>query len=494
MSLPSSALRQFLKQSSSLADVDQPLQRVVVLGNEAGDLDSVAASIALSFLLATSTDATTPPVFSGICASRSGVFPVLNFQREDISLRKDVLYVLAEAGIDVSYVVFIDDVPLQPLADKNLLQLLLVDHNVLCPSQVFAASHVIGCIDHHADAQPQPSPQRCIRTVGSCCSIIADLFSQHPQLGCVAFLLATAITIDTKDLKSPVTTDADRSAMRCLRAHLDSFDDARAGEICRMLQQLRLDVSGLTVAQLFLKDLKQFSLPCGVTITFSSLSAPISALKTLDNSWTGATLDLILARGWHLLVALASVDPASGLRSLVIFARDDAAAALVHHPLPALHSAQPPIIRRPSACSSHALALFQVRSAIETTNEIKMEIPGVTLPATSGLRWAIRILLLGDAAVSRKLLSPVRARFSSLVVCDECRVQRLMRSPTRAALPVFLADAALNLRILVYMSLGIHSRLAGAGTTPSALHCACLGRGVNVPHRSRQCCSRFTAC
>jgi inorganic pyrophosphatase/exopolyphosphatase len=329
MSSSSSALRQFLKQSAGLADVEQPLQRIVVLGNEAGDLDSVAASIALSFLLATSNDATIPPVFAGMCAAGVGVFPVLNFQREDLALRKDVLHVLSEAEIDVSYAVCIDDVSLRQLADKRLLQLLLVDHNVLCPSQAFAASHVIGCVDHHTDSLQEPSPQRCIRTVGSCCSIIVDLFSQHPQLNCVAFLLAAAITIDTKDLKAPVTTDADRCAMRCLRTHLDSFDDACAGELCQKLQHLRQDLSGLTVAQLFLKDMKQFMLPCGVTVTFSSLSAPISALRSLDASWTSSVLDLILARSWHLLVALTSVDPASGLRSVAVFARDDAAAALV---------------------------------------------------------------------------------------------------------------------------------------------------------------------
>jgi inorganic pyrophosphatase/exopolyphosphatase len=332
MSASSSALRQFLKQSSALAEAGEQVQRVVVLGNEAGDLDSVAASIALSFLLATSNESTTPPFFSGMCASRASIFPVLNFLREDMSLRKDVSHVLLDSGIDPSYVVCIDDVSLQRLVENRALQLILVDHNVLCPSQAFAASHVIGCVDHHSDSLKEPSPQRCIRTVGSCCSLIAEMFSQHPQLGCVAFLLASAITIDTKDLKSPVTTDVDRSAMSLLRAHLGAFDDARSSELCRTLQHLRQDASVLTVAQLFLKDMKQFPLPCGITITFSSLCVPLSALGALDKSWSSSTLDLILARSWHVLVALSSVDPASGLRSVAIFARDDAAAALVPAP------------------------------------------------------------------------------------------------------------------------------------------------------------------
>ena len=50
---------------------------------------------------------------------------------------------------------------------------------------------------------------------------------------------------------------------------------------------------------------------------------------------------------------------------------------------------------------------LQMRAAIESAYEIKLEIPGVTLPAASGLRWAVRILLLSDPAASRKLLSPV---------------------------------------------------------------------------------------
>lgn len=325
----STALRQFLKAASSLASGEQPQQRVVVLGNEAGDLDSVAASIALSFLLASSNDSLVPHMFAGITVPSNSVLPVLNFRREDIALRKDVSYVLKEAGIDFSYVVCIDDIPLEQFARKRLLHLLLVDHNVPCPSQAYAAAHVIACVDHHADLLQEASPQRCIRSVGSCCSIVADLFAQHPQLGCVAFLLAAAITIDTKNLTSPVTTDADLSAMRYLRAHLDWFDDARSGEMFLHLQRLRQDVSGLTVSQLFLKDMKQFSLPCGVTITFSSLPVPITTLGALDRSWTSSVLDLILTRGWHALLALGSVDPASGLRSVAILSRDDAAAARV---------------------------------------------------------------------------------------------------------------------------------------------------------------------
>jgi inorganic pyrophosphatase/exopolyphosphatase len=213
----------------------------------------------------------------------------------------------------------IDDIPLEQLASKQQLQLLLVDHNVLCPSQSYLAAHVIGCVDHHADCMEHSSPQRCIRSTGSCCSIITDLYSQNPLLGHVAFLLATAITIDTKNLTAPVTTDADRSAMRCLRTHLNSFDDARAIEVCLKIQQLRQDVCGLTVSQLFLKDMKQFLLPCGVTVSFSSLPVPISVLGALDRSWTSSVLDL----------SLGAIDPACGLRSVAILARNDAATALV---------------------------------------------------------------------------------------------------------------------------------------------------------------------
>ena len=358
-----SALQQFLRQASCLkadAEQQQQQQRVVVLGNEAGDLDSVAASIALSFLLAASNDATAPSMFAGTCTSSLSVAPVLNFKREDMALRKDVSFVLSKAGIDVSYVLFIDDLPLQQLADKRLLQLVLVDHNELCPAQSFAAPHVIACIDHHADVQQDASPRRCIRTVGSCCSIIVDLFSQQPSLlSAVAFLLAAAITVDTKNLTSPVTTDSDRSAMRFLRPLLDAFDDAAACDLFANVQGLRLDVSGLTVPQLFLKDMKQFLLPCGVTITFSSLPVPISKLSIIEKSWTSSVLDLILARGWHVLVALGSVDASSGLRSVAILARNDAAAALVLSPFPHPHFLllTPHASPVPSAALSHRNAI-----------------------------------------------------------------------------------------------------------------------------------------
>ena len=59
---------------------------------------------------------------------------------------------------------------------------------------------------------------------------------------------------------------------------------------------------------------------------------------------------------------------------------------------------------------------LQLRSAIETQYEVKIDIPGVTLPAASGERWAVRILLLSDPAASRKLLSPVRNPLIMIIV------------------------------------------------------------------------------
>jgi hypothetical protein len=53
-----------------------------------------------------------------------------------------------------------------------------------------------------------------------------------------------------------------------------------------------------------------------------------------------------------------------------------------------------------------------------------MEVPGVTLAATCGLRWAVRIVMLSDPAVSRKLLSPVSA--SVALTINACRNTALL--------------------------------------------------------------------
>jgi hypothetical protein len=90
---------------------------------------------------------------------------------------------------------------------------------------------------------------------------------------------------------------------------------------------------------------------------------PISKLSVIEKSWTSSVLDLILARGWHVLVALGSVDASSGLRSVAILARNDAAAALVLSPFPHPHF----LLLTPHASSITSAALSH-RNAIRGQN------------------------------------------------------------------------------------------------------------------------------
>ncbi|XP_049850798.1 exopolyphosphatase PRUNE1-like [Schistocerca gregaria] len=76
----------------------------VVLGNEACDLDSAVSSIALAYLYHYAyLNALDEFEFE------VDVVPLLNINREDLELRKDLVLLFQKVGIDFRYLTFLDD-------------------------------------------------------------------------------------------------------------------------------------------------------------------------------------------------------------------------------------------------------------------------------------------------------------------------------------------------------------------------------------------------
>ncbi|KAG6818986.1 hypothetical protein H0H93_016606 [Arthromyces matolae] len=172
---------------------------VVVMGNEAGDLDSVASSIAYAWFRSKEYN--------------EKAIPLLQLNRSDLDLRAENTYALSLAGITQpkEQLLFLDDIPSFSLTNPTTpfpsCTFSLVDHNTLGSAYTFnnPAANVNAVLDHHADEghHLNASP-RIISSCGSCTSHVASLFFSLPEAefpATLATLLLTGILIDTNGLK-----------------------------------------------------------------------------------------------------------------------------------------------------------------------------------------------------------------------------------------------------------------------------------------------------
>ncbi|GAA5959254.1 hypothetical protein JCM3765_005122 [Sporobolomyces pararoseus] len=167
----------------------QSKQWTIVMGNEAGDLDSLASSIGYSYF-----------------ASSSLFIPLQLTPRTDLYLRPENLESLSQSKISLSSLLTIDDLEgKQAQLESNYV---LVDHNSLLPSFRSSSSQeedrVVSIIDHHVDERQHLSASpRLINLVGSCSSLITTHFfqQQQPELEPpkeLADLLIKTVLIDTR--------------------------------------------------------------------------------------------------------------------------------------------------------------------------------------------------------------------------------------------------------------------------------------------------------
>jgi exopolyphosphatase len=161
------------------------------MGNEAGDLDTVASSLAFAWIQAETRKIPT--------------IPLIQTERSDIGLRAENVYALSLAGLqhDVPELLCIDDLLWTGAFPSNTFA--LVDHNRLLPQ--YSAGNpdvkVVAVVDHHEDEglYKDSAETRIIAPAGSCASHVAHLC--HPPLPSgLASLLLSAILIDTQGLKA----------------------------------------------------------------------------------------------------------------------------------------------------------------------------------------------------------------------------------------------------------------------------------------------------
>ncbi|KAF8273548.1 hypothetical protein EI94DRAFT_1715258 [Lactarius quietus] len=231
----------------------------ISMGNEAGDLDSLASAVAYAWY---ATHHLGQPTV-----------PLLQTPRADISLRAENLYALDFSGVDSSNLLTGDELPTNSApAEKSAL----LDHNTL--ARRFAAYErvrVVAIIDHHDDEKHHldASPRIIEVPTGSCSSLVARLIKKEWPGGmscAVARLLLSAILIDTGGLKAGGKAEvADREVGPFLleRAELTGasvnniIDTQRVEEVkalTKMLEAKKDSVDHLAPRDLLRRDYKEY--------------------------------------------------------------------------------------------------------------------------------------------------------------------------------------------------------------------------------------------
>lgn len=199
-------LSQYLREKKAQFFKDDGKGWTIVVGNEAGDLDTIASSIGLAWYYHSQAD--------------ENAIALLPTARTDFALREENTYALALAGITSPW----DELlcPEDLSTNTRFTSYALVDHNTLQDRHSSPDARVIAVVDHHEDEgkyRDTASP-RVIQPAGSCASLVTGLLMSRfvqgngvdvpPQL---ASILSSAIAIDTHGLrKDGKALDVDRDA------------------------------------------------------------------------------------------------------------------------------------------------------------------------------------------------------------------------------------------------------------------------------------------
>lgn len=271
----------------------------LVLGNQSADLDSIASAIVLAYF---------------DCNNRFSI-PLINIPREELFLRKDVLHIFANLGIDPDFLLFRED--LEALARNKNLSITLVDHNELAPGQEYLAKFVQRIVDHRRDTQVEYPmlDKKIIKRNASNATIVAQILKEEdfltPQ---VAYLLLAAIILDSKNLTNEfVVTQEDIAMANLLKEKAEFY---HTDSLFQMLFQLRHDVHGLTPNLLLRKDFKLFN-EGRLLYGISSMPLEINWSSSDLSEWYESVVEFVEQEKIHLLFIIGYKDMR---RTLIVYA------------------------------------------------------------------------------------------------------------------------------------------------------------------------------
>lgn len=304
--------------------------RTVVVGNRAGDLDSIASALAVAHLT------------SGVA--------VAQFARRDLALRRDASKALdfLAAG---DALVFADELDADVAERRRVDELWLTDHNCVDASFPLAGA-VVGIVDHHADegAHASAGDRDVDAAAGSCSSLVAErLVKAGSASSSLGALLLFAIVLDCRgfDAKFQGTkfSPRDVAAAHALLDALGGLEEtvarsegglrarllpatcrlggaATVAKLSGILSAARFDVAGLTSRQLLALDYKHATvdgLRVGAANIFLTL-VEFAAQAGGEAALSDALRDFAENEEVDVLFAMTKHDATAGGRALVYYA------------------------------------------------------------------------------------------------------------------------------------------------------------------------------
>lgn len=261
----------------------------LILGNQSGDIDSIGCTLALAL------------------AKGESYLPILNFSSQEMELRKDALFLFDRLSINIKDLLFEDTLSSFLLdAKKGKLNVILVDHNRLAPSQEAWKQYVDQIIDHHVDEKIKYprliKSKKLIDKVGSCASLLTEIIAHEAFISKkIACLLLAPILLDTSNL-----SNLSKMTLRDSEAAL--FLKNRAGDLYSEnfydeLLKKRRDVTLLSPKSLLKKDLKIYQ---EGDFTYGIASFPEGVLWNEENvaEWHPALTEFLLEKDLKFLLVL----------------------------------------------------------------------------------------------------------------------------------------------------------------------------------------------
>lgn len=301
------ALNAFLRASrAALADPNASV--ALVMGNEAADLDSMACAVSFAYAAANG---------SGVGVGSVSFVAVIAVPREDFALRTDAAWLFRDVGVDVSALVFADEVDPRALRDAGRLKgVTLVDHNRAAAAYESVVDLVDVVVDHHEDEGKYPSTaSTTIAPVGSCATLVTEAmdgsFRRSGALngeGPLARLLAGAVALDTQNLDFAASraTERDAAALARLAPLAGLSADADVLAFYETLKRRRFDQAGLSPRDLLRRDYKQWNMG-GWIVGVASFGVPLAKMGDPDD--VAAACDAFASeRGLDILALMSAFD------------------------------------------------------------------------------------------------------------------------------------------------------------------------------------------
>ncbi|WWC92878.1 uncharacterized protein L201_007840 [Kwoniella dendrophila CBS 6074] len=298
----------------------------IVMGNEAGDLDSIASSISYSYL---------STVIGSKTVNKKSI-PLILTPFNLMKLRPENILALNLASITdlKNTLLYPEEIPISTLDlfNKKGIKFSLVDHNKLLPQFGVNDNSVESIIDHHEDEnqhlEKSVNPRLIINPIGSCSSLVTkyfkpfwEEFSTSKEANIpkeISTLLLSSILIDTSGLKpdrkatkidyesasflypksslynndnstSLVNGNAENNANENENSIIEFSQDGSnipkdLIDLNNYLQNTKNDVSNLNTSELLLRDYKEYILSTS-SLKFPSLKIGLSTVPLSLKKW-----------------------------------------------------------------------------------------------------------------------------------------------------------------------------------------------------------------